>query len=658
MSTQLTLQQALQLAAQSLQKGELQQAEQLCRQVLQVMPNEPNALHLLGGVAYHTKNYQDAIQLIEQAININPDLFDAYYNLASIYQSLKEFELAVAWYEKGFSKLFQLDNTLNIEILISLMIQIHPEKWQDYVKHFINYANCLYQIGILQKMTTLAQLIQNINWQHENEVRFVVLTLLQVLKFDKLTARDWNVIVFEQVALPCMKQALACNYYELGFNLEGYIYNHYVKQKETEENFRTCFNQWVNEMCAAGRRVQATLPPLDKSVLHDNVPTIGFFIHNASLLAHIEVMLNMLEGLSQLEEKPFKPIVYAFGGYHEGMLARCQKIGVPVVFFAQTCSSKETYARLLFLREQVIKDGVSALVWISLATMMPFAFSMRVAPVQIWWAMKYHGLEFEDIDGYVTGSSSGEYKKFGNKVWRTGSLGRTDWYIHELQTEAQAIRQRYRKQFDMILGVMGREEILDSPPFIETISKILKRYPKVAFLWTGRHQLASIQTIFDKHRVSGQCFFIGWVNTRLYAQVFDVFLDSFPFPCGFTAFETAAAAKPVVLYSCKESYETGLVSNISPILYNQVGTERDRELMGSIFYSEEQNFYFCATNPDEYFNYACQLIESEDLRQRVGYAYSQFIECFFANIKKMASTYAVHFLDIINEAKNISNYDK
>lgn len=41
MSTQLTLSQALQLAAQSLQKGELQQAEQLCRQILQVKPNEP-----------------------------------------------------------------------------------------------------------------------------------------------------------------------------------------------------------------------------------------------------------------------------------------------------------------------------------------------------------------------------------------------------------------------------------------------------------------------------------------------------------------------------------------------------------------------------------------------------------------------------------------
>jgi tetratricopeptide (TPR) repeat protein len=646
----LTLAQALQLAVKFLNENNLQQAESLCRQILQAAPNQPDALHLLGIVAYKAGYLNDAIGLIQQAIAVNPQLLDAYYNLASIYRESKQYQAAIECYEKGFAQTFQWQ-PIYLNAMIEYACNTPVKNWQGYRANFIQYGYCLYQVGELQKYDLSELMKQNLllHKLSESEARFLAFTLLELLQFNKLTIREWNVHVFEQVALPSLKQALNADYYELGLSLEGYIYDAYVKQKETEENFRTSFNQWLGEMCAAGKRVRATLPVLDKNIFQNTPPTIAFFIHNATLLAHIEVMLNMLEGLTQLDEKPFKPIIYAFGGYHEGLVARCQKIGVPIVFFAQLCADKGSYAKLLFLRERVIADKVTALVWISLAVMMPFAFSMRVAPVQIWWAMKYHGLEFEDVDGYVTGSSSGKYKRFGEKIWRTGSLGRTDWYLPELDVQARAIRQQYYNQFDLILGTMGREEILNSLPFVETVARILKKYPKAAFLWTGRHQLQSIQDVFNSFQVEKQCFFIGWVNTRVYAQVFDVFLDAFPFPCGFTAFETAAASKPIVLYASSESYETGLVSNISPVLHGHVGTDHETNLLKSIFYPEGIKLYFCASNPDEYFDYACQFIENKHLRQQVGCAYGRFIECFFADIEKMASTYTEHFLDVINE---------
>ncbi|MEK7992105.1 MAG: hypothetical protein VSS52_013925, partial [Thiotrichaceae bacterium] len=303
-------------------------------------------------------------------------------------------------------------------------------------------------------------------------------------------------------------------------------------------------------------------------------------------------------------------------------------------------------------REQIAQDKIAALVWISLATLMPFAFSMRVAPVQIWWALKYHELEFDGIDSYISGASSGDYKYFGKKLWRTGALGRTDWYIPELASEANTVRQQY-KQFDVILGSLGREEKLNNPEFVQVVATILQKYPKVAFLWTGKEQLASIQNIFEQYGVSQQCFFIGWVNTRLYAQVLDIFLDSFPFPCGFTTFETIAAAKPVVLYNSAEANEIGLVSNIAPVLTKLQGTEQDQKLMYDIFYPEDESLYFCAKNLDEYFNYACRLIEEPELRRKSGYANQQFIKYFFASIEKMAISYTKHFLEVIHE-KSVS----
>jgi len=647
----LTLPQALQLAVKFLNENNLQQAESLCRQILQVAPNQPDALHLLGIVAYKAGYLNDAIGLIQQATTVNPQLLDAYYNLASIYRESKQYQAAIKCYEKGFAQAFQWQ-LFDLKILTKYLHNTPVQNWQGYRAHFIQYGYCLYQIGELQKYD-LSELVKQDLFLHklsESEARFLVFTLLELLQFNKLTIREWNVHVFEQLALPSLKQTLNADYYELALSLENYIYDAYVKQKETEENFRTSFNQWLGEMCAAGKRVRATLPVLDKNIFQNTPPTIAFFIHNATLLAHIEVMLNMLEGLTQLDEKPFKPIIYAFSGYHDGLVARCQKIGVPIVFFSQLCADKGSYAKLLFLRERVIADKVTALVWISLAVMMPFAFSMRVAPVQIWWAMKYHGLELEDVDGYVTGSASGDFKTIGGRVWRTAGLGRNDWYAPELEADAKIIREQYYKKFDIILGSMGREEKLNSPEFIETVAKILQKYPKAAFLWTGRHQLPSIQNIFDKYQVSEQCFFIGWVNTRLYAQVLDVFLDSFPFPCGFTAYETAAAKKAIVLYASEEAYETGLYGFISPILEQKTGSVDEQVLMCKIFCSSEANCnYFCANNIDDYFDYACQLIENQDLRNKVGIAYSQFIEHFFANQKRMSLNYAKHFLSIIED---------
>src|SRR6185436_14508130 len=82
-----------------------------------------------------------------------------------------------------------------------------------------------------------------------------------------------------------------------------------------------------------------------------------------------------------------------------------------------------------------------------------------------------------------------------------------------------------------VYGSFGREEKLNSPAFLDAVVAILRRVPGAVFLWTGRVQHPEIQKRFEAAGVAARCRFIGWVDTKLYAQVIDVFLDSFPFPC-------------------------------------------------------------------------------------------------------------------------------
>lgn len=648
-----TISHQLQLVLQALQQNQLQRAEDLCQQVLQIHPNQPNALYFLGIIAYQRKEHSTAIQFIQQAITRQPTLLEAQYNLAIILKETKRYKEAVTYYEKALAKEFSLKSPLILEKMLAFLCSVPTHRWQDKAGYIKDYSNCLYQAGLLQKIASKLSKIINKNLIlknfKENEAQLIVFSLLQFLQFDKLTEREWNRQIFEQVALPIIKQALQIGYYNFALHLENVIYANYVLQVETEENFSDCFAQWSDEMCVAGKKVKATLPPFDQSILNSTIPTIGFFVHKASSLAHVEKLLVTLEGLAQLEYKPFKVILYFLSGYNENLLIRCQKSNISTIFLSQIYDKKGVYEILLILRQQIIQDKVSAIVWVSLATLMPFAFSMRVAPVQIWWSMKYHSLSLEDIDGYLTRGLN-QYKKIGNRVWRAAPGSSENRFDASLTLEAQRIRQQDYGKFKLVTAAIGREEKLADPIFLETICRILKANPQVAFLWTGRVQLPQIQQLFETSGVMNQCFFIGWVNTKLYAQVIDLFLDSFPFPCGKTLVEAMAAEKACIFYNSPEAYETGIHGVVRSLLDFPEINQQACALFNELYQIDtDEKLYFCADTPAEYENYANQLINNYLLRNKSGKANKKFVELFYKTSAEAAIAHAVHFIDIIRE---------
>jgi len=91
----LSIEQALQLAGQHQLSGQLVAAEQLLKQILQVQPAHPHALHLLGVVAFEAGNVVHAIQLIRHAIDQSADVALFHANLAEMYRRIGELPLAI-----------------------------------------------------------------------------------------------------------------------------------------------------------------------------------------------------------------------------------------------------------------------------------------------------------------------------------------------------------------------------------------------------------------------------------------------------------------------------------------------------------------------------------------------------------------------------------
>ncbi len=119
--------QALQTALQHHQAGRLQEAEAIYRQVLQIQPDHPDALHLLGVIAHHVGRHEVAVELIGKAIEANPAVAEFHNTLGSVLQAQGRLEEAVTRYRQALT--------------------LQPE----YAEAHYNLGNALVERGLLEE---------------------------------------------------------------------------------------------------------------------------------------------------------------------------------------------------------------------------------------------------------------------------------------------------------------------------------------------------------------------------------------------------------------------------------------------------------------------------------------------------------------------------
>ncbi|MCX7627422.1 MAG: tetratricopeptide repeat protein [Methylophilaceae bacterium] len=95
------LQQTFESALQAHQAGQLAKAESLYRQLLQLQPDQPQILHLLGLVAYQRGDFATAVNMMRRAITLKPDEADYHNNLAVALRAAGQTEQAVEAYRQA-----------------------------------------------------------------------------------------------------------------------------------------------------------------------------------------------------------------------------------------------------------------------------------------------------------------------------------------------------------------------------------------------------------------------------------------------------------------------------------------------------------------------------------------------------------------------------
>lgn len=98
-----TISEAIALAGKNYQDGRPQEAEDICRRVIEVDPENAEAWHLLGLATVQLKRNQEGIDAVARAVSISPDSATYYNSLGACYSRLGQLAKAEACFRQAVS---------------------------------------------------------------------------------------------------------------------------------------------------------------------------------------------------------------------------------------------------------------------------------------------------------------------------------------------------------------------------------------------------------------------------------------------------------------------------------------------------------------------------------------------------------------------------
>ena len=561
---------------------------------LEIQPNNSETRKNLGTALFGQRKFAEAAENFERALAIKPDDPAVYYNLGMALENAGEAVAAAAAYTACITR--APDNTA-----------VH--------------------MGLMRTLTVLG---------------------------DVAVADEWAL----NRGLPLMQRLSEQGLFNKMAELVS-VFFQFQRIQDTEEQYARFCVPAMEVFYRTVRNAESLQPalPLTLHPRGQKKRKIAFFAEAISELAHTRNLFNYVRSIATRPDLDLEPVIYYAAAGPEKVITQYHDIGVRTFQIPPGLGTEKSG---LWLREHLRETETDVCVILgTLSGIFVFLLGLRVAPIQIWWSQKYHGLKFDHIDGYLTLGGFEPHREIQGRSWRCvpGLFGPEITLPADSSAMAEAGRVRASLldgRFSKIAGVVGREEKLDNDDYWDCIAKILKQHPEMLFIWSGRSERRTIKQRIEARGLADRCRFVGWVNTKVYVNVVDIYLDSFPFPGGHTLIEAIMANKPVVSLVTKEARRIGIPIFAEPWLKNDGGATLRQYNFDPIFTGPGgEDLLPLVPDTRTYVARALALVDDEGFRARWIAASRQFVERYLTDMKRPADMLNMHILEVIRDREQV-----
>lgn len=498
---------------------------------------------------------------------------------------------------------------------------------------------------------TLRRLGEALKTRPTREIADRLLPALDAIGFYRHAPIPWSQAIYRNAIRPLLERP--CQDLldaEFILNLEIRINATVLFRPDTIDNFKAVSDVVQPALRRAGLLVRQGLKPLP--VPRTDLPRVAFWLARTGRIAHTDNLIDFLTGLTRLPRPPIEPYVYVNSALDPDFDSMFRALGCQVRFAE---ASETTVERLLRWRGQCVADQIVALVHVSSVATMGFLAAVGLAPVHVWWSMKYHTVALPELDGYLTMDLLADRRMIDGRQWRACRYATTYAFTNaHLEAAAKIRSQLLAPPATTILGCLGREEKLVNPAYAAALGRILRARPETIYVWSGRRESPEFTELLRAEGILARTRYIGWVDTLVYAHVIDIVTDSFPMASGHTAFEAMAAGRPVVGLLSPESRASSPATVILPAIEGTAGTDDDRRDMRRIFGADlaaEHVPYVASV--DAYVDRAVRLARDPAFRADSGGAGRAFVARFLGDERRFAESASRHLVEMIAEKLRI-----
>ena len=288
---------------------------------------------------------------------------------------------------------------------------------------------------------------------------------------------------------------------------------------------------------------------------------IAFVLKGPFKLAHCEFLASFLKGT-----RHFSDLVEVFLILVDD---NKEAVGIANVNIISLAGSSATFSKLVHYYRICKYYQFDNICWVACVQNLSLYMGAQLAPAQSYWSMKYHSIIMPTIQKYAGLGFGGDSFLYDDVEWYRGrAFPELNMKPIDESQKRNLLRTKKIAVDSLVIGCFVRSEKLHSSDYWNAIIELLSTSARVHFVMASQDIPRSALEILNTSICKDRFHHLGWVNTKEWAYVLDLYFDSSPRGSCNTIFEAIEAGVPILMSDSEHNRE----SSALPYLQSAAGS--------------------------------------------------------------------------------------